>query len=97
VPVPDASIALTVIGLGGSSWEVEQFQMDATHGNAYATWREMGSPRSPSKEQYALLEESSRLPYKAAPMRRDGVGNLLELTFTLPRQGVTLFRLRGAV
>jgi hypothetical protein len=96
VASPDASIVLTVNGLGGASCEVEQFQMDASHGNAYAVWREMGSPRSPSKEQYARLEALSRLPYKEPPIRREGVGDVLELAFTLPRQGVALFRLRGA-
>jgi xylan 1,4-beta-xylosidase len=96
IPSPDASIALTVNGLGWTSCEVERFQMDAAHGNAYAIWRDMGSPRSPSEEQYARLEASSRLPYHEPPMRRDGVGDVLELAFSLPRQGVTLFRLRRA-
>ena len=96
VSAPDASIALTLSGLGGASCEVERFQMDAAHGNAYATWCEMGSPRSPTEEQYARLEASSRLPCTEPPARRDVVGGRLELAFSLPRQGVTLFRLRSA-
>ncbi len=70
--------------------------MDAAHGNAHAAWLEMGSPHFPTEEQYARLEASSQLPYKEPPARRDVVRGGLELAFGLPRQGVTLFRLRRA-
>jgi len=96
VAAPDARIALTLSGLAGSICEVEQFQMDADRGNAYAGWRSMGSPRAPSGEQYAELERASQLARVGKPTRHDIGDGRLEIGFSLPRQGVSLFRLRSA-
>ena len=76
---------------------MEQFQIDAARGNAFAKWREMGSPQRPTEEQYGCLEAASRLPQAAPPRRREvAESGEIALEFELPRHGVTLFRLRGA-
>jgi xylan 1,4-beta-xylosidase len=93
---PEADITLSVSGLGSDAREarVAHFRVDEQHGNAYGTWRRMGSPVAPNRQQYAELQEASgltRLPgVPAAVTVKDGVA---ELSFTLPRQGVSLIEL----
>jgi len=93
VPGPDAAVRLSVSGLPAATREasLSHFRVDEHHGNAYGTWRRMGSPVAPNREQYAELQAASRLtPLKEASSSatvRDGVA-ILE--FTLPRQGGSL-------
>ena len=96
VAAPDAGIALAVAGLPGAACTVERFLMDAEHGNAHAAWRAMGEPARPSAAQYAALEAASALPCVAPPTRYGLAGGRLDLGFALPRQGVTLIRIRAA-
>ena len=59
----------------------------------YEAWKKMGSPQSPTPEQYAELERASQLQTLESPrwlMPRDG---RIELEFSLPRHGVSLLRL----
>ncbi|MGA2042063.1 MAG: beta-xylosidase [Roseiarcus sp.] len=93
---PDAAVALGVTGLSGAACIVERFQMDAAHGDAHAAWRAMGAPARPTEAQYAALEAASALPLVEPPSRRALDGGALALEFALPRQGVTLVRLRAA-
>jgi xylan 1,4-beta-xylosidase len=95
VAAPDARIALSLSGLPGGACECARFLMDASHANAYAAWREMGSPRRPTDAQYATLEAASRLAEVEPPTRRECAGGRLEFAFDLSRQGVTLLRLRS--
>jgi xylan 1,4-beta-xylosidase len=85
-----------VTGLSGAACIVERFQMDAAHGDAHAAWRAMGAPARPTEAQYAALEAASALPLIEPPSRRALAGGALALEFALPRQGVTLVRLRAA-
>lgn len=93
IAAPDARIVLKVEGLDGSTREIEQFQMDAEHGNAHATWLALGSPRRPSAEDYARLLAASELPRVKEPTRSRLVDGAITLEFDLPRQGVTLFQI----
>lgn len=96
VPGPEAAVSLSVGGLPAVAREarLSHFRVDEHHGNAYGTWRRMGSPVAPDRKQYAELQEASRLtPLTGAPASvavRDGVATL---EFTLPRQGVSLVEL----
>jgi len=97
VPGPDAAVRLSVSGLPAATREasLSHFRVDEHHSNAYGTWRRMGSPVAPNRDQYAELQAASRLtPLKEASSSatvRDGVA-ILE--FTLPRQGVSLVELQ---
>jgi xylan 1,4-beta-xylosidase len=89
---PAAAAELTVSGLPSGRREVtvSEYRIDEGHGNSYAAWKRMGSPVAPSREEYARLEEASRLDPAVPPRRmalRDGS---VTVGVSLPRQAVTL-------
>jgi len=88
---PDADVALTLAGLpaAASGARVTHYRIDETHSNAYGEWKRMGSPIAPNDAQYARLLEASKLATMEPPAART-TGAVTELTFRLPRQGVSL-------
>ena len=88
---PDAGVTLTIAGLPGaaSGARVTHYRIDETHSNAYGEWKRMGSPIAPNDAQYARLLEASKLATIVQAAAR-GTGGGSELTFSLPRQGVSL-------
>jgi xylan 1,4-beta-xylosidase len=91
---PDADVTLALTGLPAavSGARVTHYRVDETHGNAYAEWKRMGSPIAPNDAQYARLLEASKLATMEPPAART-TGEMTELTFRLPRQGVSLLLL----
>lgn len=97
LPHAEASIALTIAGLGdlsGKSLTAEEFRMDANHSNAYAVWQQMGSPANPTAEQRQKLEAAGALEQMQSPHPTPVENGSATIPLTLPRQGVALFRLR---
>ena len=93
LPAPDADIELEVAGLpAGGRVEVRHYRIDSTHSNAYTVWKQMGSPQSPSPEQFARLESAAQLQ-ALEPPRRLPINGLAALEFRLPRQAVSLVQL----
>ncbi len=95
VPSPAAPIDLVISGLPASAKRalLEHFRVDANHSNAFALWKEMGSPAAPSPSDYARLQSAGELQLLESPawtMVNDGV---VHLHFALPRQGLSLLRL----
>jgi xylan 1,4-beta-xylosidase len=92
VPGPDADVRLTLDGLpaGRAAARLQHFRIDADHSNAHSAWRRMGSPQTPTADQRAQLERAGDLE----PLGPPGALNVSEsratLTFSLPRQGVSL-------
>jgi xylan 1,4-beta-xylosidase len=69
---------------------VVHFRIDAGHSNAYAAWQRMNSPIAPDKAAWDSLRESGQL---AAMQDLSDVviaRTQSNLSFTLPRQGVSL-------
>jgi xylan 1,4-beta-xylosidase len=83
VPGPDASVELKLPGVRIDS--LENYCIDATHSNAYTAWQDMGSPQSPTKEQYAELKTAGQLTL-GQPLIADGD----TIHMNLPRQAVVL-------
>jgi xylan 1,4-beta-xylosidase len=85
-------VQLTVAGLPGASREVrlQHFRIDAEHSNAHTAWQRMGAPRAPTGAQRAQLERASELEAMPGPSTVKVSGSAAALTFTLPRQGVSL-------
>jgi xylan 1,4-beta-xylosidase len=52
----------------------------------------MGSPQPPSAAQYAELELAGRLQVLESPRRIEVTNGKTVVTFTLPRQGVSLVK-----
>jgi xylan 1,4-beta-xylosidase len=89
------TIRLQIEDLPEQKIRVEQFRMDSSHSNAYAVWQKMGRPEHPTTAQQVQLEKSGMLeaiepPELQKDWSRPRIGML---DFTLPRQGVALFRL----
>ncbi|MBQ0825293.1 GH39 family glycosyl hydrolase [Streptomyces tagetis] len=70
---------------------VRRLGVDEEHGNAYAAWRRMGSPRSPSPHQLDVLHEAAE---PARSHRRLPVtGGRVDLPLTLARHEVAFVEL----
>jgi xylan 1,4-beta-xylosidase len=67
--------------------------MDSNHSNAFAAWKEMGSPNAPSADQYSQLENAGRLQMLNSPAWVDVRDGKAKLQFSLPRQAISLLRI----
>jgi xylan 1,4-beta-xylosidase len=92
VPSEAASVDLLVEAVPTKAVKVTHERVDATHSNAYEAWKRMGSPQAPTRAQRQALERAGRLQ-PLEPRRRLKVeAGLVRLTFSLPRQAVSLIR-----
>ncbi len=89
---PDATIKLHVDGIPPSvdTVKVTHYRVDEFHSNSYDAWRRMRSPVAPDRKQYAALEKASQLATPGEPKQIAIANRNCELTFELPRQGVSL-------
>jgi xylan 1,4-beta-xylosidase len=71
---------------------VEHFRIDEEYSNAFEVWKKMGSPQSPSPEQYASLEKAGRLA-SLPPASLKAENGAAQYRFTLPRKGVSLIQI----
>jgi len=72
---------------------VEHYRVDGEHSNSYEAWKRMGSPQTPSPEQYRQLERAGQLQPMGSPEWRGARNGRVQIQFQLPRQGVSLLRL----
>jgi len=72
--------------------QVQHYRIDDEHSNAYAVWKQMGSPQKPSPEQYAKLEAAGQLQLLTSPEWREPKAGALTLDFPLPSHAVSLLR-----
>src|SRR5690349_20285857 len=72
---------------------LEHFRIDSDHSNAFTLWKKMGSPQSPTSEQYQELQRAGQLqPLESpgwVPVSQAGA----HLHLVLPRQGISLLRI----
>ncbi len=94
VEVPDTKVTVPVTGLpsGAKRVLIRHYRVDRDHSNSYAVWKAMGSPQKPSPEQYAKLERSGQLELLTSPEWAPVVDGTVQVSFTLPRQGVSLIQ-----
>ncbi|MBI1777368.1 MAG: beta-xylosidase [Proteobacteria bacterium] len=92
---PEAAITLEVSGLPHASKPVSlrHYRMDERHSNAHRLWQEMGEPQDLAGEAYATLERAGQLQRFEPERSVTATSGALPLSFTLPRQGVSLLRL----
>jgi xylan 1,4-beta-xylosidase len=93
VPGPTAIVSLNLDNLPhGGDPRVTQYSVDATHSNAFAQWKLLGSPAQPNDAQYQQLRESGRLsPGVVLPV--SVAGSAATLTIPLAREAVSLVTL----
>jgi xylan 1,4-beta-xylosidase len=95
LPAAAEHVRLTLKGAPDSVTRVllRHYRVDETHSNAWTAWKKIGSPQSPSPEQYAALETAGQLELLDSPrwLKNERGGSTLE--FELPRQAVSLIQL----
>jgi len=95
LPADAAKIDLSVGGLPANVSQalLEHFRIDSHHSNAFMAWKEMGSPQSPTSQQYEQLEAAAQLQLFASPSFIPIDHGATHLQFILPRQGLSLLRI----
>ena len=73
---------------------LEHYRLDDTHSNAYTAWKAMGSPQHPTASQYAALKEAGQLQLLTSPQWLDVTDGKVRVATEMPRQGISLLRLR---
>lgn len=96
LPVPASPIDLTITGLPATATRglLEHFRIDSTHSNSFSAWKRMQSPQTPSKEQFEELQAAGQLQLLDSPAWVPIERGSAHVAFTLPRQAVSLVRLR---
>ena len=93
VGAPAAEIDLTIDGARNGEATLTHTRVDQDHSNSYEAWKRMGSPQAPTPAQYAQLEKAGKLQALRPPERIRVQNGTARLSFSLPRQGVSLLTL----
>ena len=92
LPAPASDVLLTIEGLPAGRPTVTHYRVDQDLSNAYTVWKSMGSPATPSASQKATLEKAGELQLFDPPQRMNVQNGRLVVSFSLPRQGVSLVK-----
>ncbi len=95
VPGPAALVQITIEGLPDALNRIalKHFRIDETHSNAFTAWKRLGSPQSPSPEQYQLLEDAGQLQLLESPRFVETKNGISQVQFVLPLQSLSLVEL----
>ncbi|MEO8484065.1 MAG: beta-xylosidase [Acidobacteriota bacterium] len=93
LPGTGADVSVTIAGLPAGRPTLAHYRVDNDHGNAYARWKAMGSPQTPTPAQYAELERAGALTKLESDRRVAVTNGTVQVDFALPRQGVSLVKL----
>jgi xylan 1,4-beta-xylosidase len=95
VPSADVPVHLMLSGLPAKAEHVllRHYRIDRDHSNAFTVWKEMGSPPTPTPEQYAKLKTAGQLQLLDSPRWITAKQGTSELEFPLPGQALSLFEL----
>jgi xylan 1,4-beta-xylosidase len=90
-----AKVRLVIAGFTSGTKRVllRRYRIDEGHSNSWTAWKKMGSPQSPSPEQYATLEVASQLQQSDCPQWVSLANGEASLDLALPRQSVSLLQL----
>jgi xylan 1,4-beta-xylosidase len=92
LPAPAANVDLAIDGIPDGRPTLTHYRVDADRSNSYEVWKKMGSPQKPTRDQYAQLEKAGTLQTLGRAERVRVEKGQLRVTFTLPRQGVSLLK-----
>jgi xylan 1,4-beta-xylosidase len=92
---PLASVELEISGLPADKNRalLQHFRIDSTHSNAFTAWKQMGSPQSPTPDQYKQLESAGQLQLLSSPEWIQIESGGARVKFELPRQGLSLLKI----
>ena len=96
LPAESADVTVTVSGIppGVTRVLLQHYRIDDTHSNSYTVWKQMGSPQSPTPEQYARLKSAGQLELLTSPQWLDVSGGKVTIATALPRQATSLMHLQ---
>jgi xylan 1,4-beta-xylosidase len=96
LPATAANVEVTIAGIPAEVKRVllEHYRIDDTHSNSYTVWKAMGSPQSPTSEQYAHLKQAGQLELLNSPVWLDVHDGKVSIATDLPRQATSLMRLK---
>ena len=88
-------VQLNVAGLPTSTRRilVKHYRIDQSHSNSYTVWKAMGSPQSPSREQYEALKAAGQLQLLESPRWVESKDGAIGLEFAMPGESVSLVEL----
>ena len=90
----DVQVTVTAIPAGVKKVLLEHYRIDEAHSNSYTAWKKMGSPQAPTPTQYVELKAAGQLQLLTSPTWLDVVNGTVTIETTLPRQAVSLLRLK---
>jgi xylan 1,4-beta-xylosidase len=95
LPVPASQVTVQITGIPRTVHKVllQHYRIDDTHSNAYTVWLAMGSPQSPTPDQYAQLKSAGQLQLLTSPTWLDVFRGSVTVTTTLPRESTSLLHL----
>ena len=88
---PAATVNIVVQGIKVPKVDVHHYRIDQENSNSYEVWKKMGSPQVVSNEQYATLEQSSRLKLIEGPKNMNVEKDELVISVPMEGQAVSLF------
>jgi xylan 1,4-beta-xylosidase len=91
---PEAAVTVSIQSIPAYAHRVllQHYRIDDQHSNAYTVWKEMGSPQSPSPEQYARLRAAGELQLLDSPRWITPEKGEITIDLQLPRTAVSLLR-----
>lgn len=92
LPADASEVKVTVDGIpaGVKKILLEHYRIDDSHSNAYTVWKALGSPQSPTAEQYSQLKDAGQLELLRSPEWLDVQNGAIVITMSLPRQAISL-------
>lgn len=95
LPAADVPLHVKVNGVPLKSDRVllRHYRIDRDHSNAFTVWKEMGSPQSPTAEQYAKLKAAGQLQLLESPRWINATKGTVELEFLLPGHALSLLEI----
>jgi xylan 1,4-beta-xylosidase len=95
LPAGGADVQVTIAGIpeGVKKVLLDHYRIDDTHSNSYTVWKAMGSPQSPTPEQYTQLKEAGQLQLLTSPEWLDVHDGKVTIDTSLPRQATSLMHL----
>jgi len=94
VPGGSVPVRISIGGIPATARRVvmEEFRIDGQRSNAFAAWKEMGSPAEPSAEQDARLRSAGQLQLESSPRWVRVEDGRADVEIDLPRESVDLIR-----
>ena len=93
LPGETENVQLELKGIESGNAKLYEYRIDKDHSNSYETWKAMGSPQQPTKEQIAQLEKAGQLEQTGNKNEKVTNGTL-QMNAPLPRQGIVFYKIQ---